>query len=76
MSSEEMRVELESFVNAGLREGWRGWPLKEGIFARRVSGLPLHAKMARLWCRRGSGLTASGERLRAIGIVGRFYVQN
>jgi len=28
MSSEEMRIELESFVNTGLREGWRGWPLK------------------------------------------------
>ncbi len=28
MSSEEMRSELESFVNAGLREGWCGWPLK------------------------------------------------
>ncbi len=28
MSSEEMRTELEIFVNEGLREGWRGWPLK------------------------------------------------
>jgi hypothetical protein len=28
MSSEEMRIELESFVNTDLREGWRGWPLK------------------------------------------------
>jgi len=28
MSSEQMRVELESFVNKGLKEGWRGWPLK------------------------------------------------
>ena len=28
MSSEEMRIELETFVNAGLREGWRGWPVK------------------------------------------------
>lgn len=28
MSSEEMRTELESFVNQGLRKGWRGWPLK------------------------------------------------
>ena len=26
MSSEEMRTELEIFVNEGLREGWRGWP--------------------------------------------------
>jgi hypothetical protein len=28
MSSEEMREELESFVNQGLEEGWYGWPLK------------------------------------------------
>ncbi len=26
MSSEEMRTELEIFVNQGLREGWCGWP--------------------------------------------------
>ncbi len=26
MSSEEMRTELEIFVNEGLREGWQGWP--------------------------------------------------
>ncbi len=26
MSSEEMRTELEVFVNQGLQEGWRGWP--------------------------------------------------
>ena len=28
MSSEQMRIELEAFVNIGLQEGWRGWPLK------------------------------------------------
>jgi hypothetical protein len=28
MSSEEMRIELERFVNAGLEEGWHGWPRK------------------------------------------------
>jgi hypothetical protein len=28
MSSEQMRIELEAFVNTGLREGWRGWPLR------------------------------------------------
>jgi hypothetical protein len=28
MSSEEMRIELERFVNAGLQEGWHGWPRK------------------------------------------------
>ena len=32
MSSEEMRNELESFVNKGIREGWRGWPLKNWSF--------------------------------------------
>ena len=26
LSSEEMRTELEIFVNQGLQEGWRGWP--------------------------------------------------
>lgn len=26
MSAEEMRVELERFVNVGLQEGWHGWP--------------------------------------------------
>jgi len=28
MSSENMRSELESFVNIGLQYGWRGWPRK------------------------------------------------
>ncbi|HON90797.1 MAG TPA: hypothetical protein PLS24_02545 [Sedimentisphaerales bacterium] len=28
MNSDEMRIELEQFVNNGLREGWTGWPLK------------------------------------------------
>jgi len=31
MSSEEMRIELESFVNRGLQEGWGGWPAKSEI---------------------------------------------
>ncbi len=31
MSAEEMRTELEAFVNKGLREGWCGWPLKQGL---------------------------------------------
>jgi hypothetical protein len=30
MSSEEMRTELETFVNKGLQEGWRGWPRHDG----------------------------------------------
>ena len=30
MNPEEMRAELEIFVNRGLREGWRGWPRHDG----------------------------------------------
>jgi hypothetical protein len=40
MSSEQMRVELESFVNKGLKEGWRGWPLKsQPPFQERIRNL-------------------------------------
>ena len=28
MSSEELRLDLESFINAGLARGSRGWPRK------------------------------------------------
>ncbi len=28
MSAEDMRIELETFVNQGLEEGWGGWPTK------------------------------------------------
>jgi hypothetical protein len=28
MNSEEMRTDLESFVNQGLMQGWLGWPVK------------------------------------------------
>ena len=28
MGAKDMRVELESFVNRGLQEGWHGWPRK------------------------------------------------
>lgn len=39
MSSEEMRIELESFVNTGLREGWHGWPRKgEARRQQRLAG--------------------------------------
>ncbi len=31
MSAEEMRTELEAFVNKGLREGWCGWPVKQEL---------------------------------------------
>jgi len=30
MSPEDMRMELERFVNTGLREGWTGWPIRAG----------------------------------------------
>lgn len=43
MNSEQMRAELEIFVNEGLRAGWRGWPLKsetqKGRSARERSGV-------------------------------------
>ena len=57
MSSEEMRTELERFVNTGLREGWTGWPLKadtcsDGRLAREWVTAP-----ARAWLRRFNGLT-------------------
>jgi hypothetical protein len=42
MSSEEMREELESFVNQGIEEGWGGWPLK---------GWSLQVDDCRLQCR-------------------------
>ena len=39
MSSEEMRMELEQFVNVGLQQGWTGWPLKaEACVSSRFSG--------------------------------------
>jgi hypothetical protein len=76
MSSEEMRVELESFVNAGLRQGWRGWPLKEGIRARRMSNPPACGKIARFWCKQDDRLTAFGERLTTAGIFNRLCFEN
>ena len=36
MSSEEMRTELEIFVNQGLQEGWRGWPRHDDRGFRRT----------------------------------------
>jgi hypothetical protein len=36
MSSEEMRAELEIFVNEGLQQGWRGWPRHDGPGLRRT----------------------------------------
>lgn len=76
MSSEEMRTELEAFVNAGLREGWSGWPLKGESRMSRTPGLPVHPRPARIWSRRENGLTGYGGRLWAFGIGGRYYGEN
>lgn len=37
MSAEQMRVELESFVNKGLKEGLRGWPVKASLAQAQAS---------------------------------------
>ena len=76
MSSEEMRVELEAFVNTGLREGWCGWPLKEGICTRSISSLSLRVEPIRAWCRRGNRLAALRGRLGAVRVVHRYCVEN
>ena len=45
MSAEQMRMELEAFVNTGLREGWHGWPMKNrssgGLVPGRLRIAPL-----------------------------------
>jgi hypothetical protein len=35
MSAEDMRIELEAFVNQGLAEGWCGWPTKGSLPGRK-----------------------------------------
>jgi len=75
MSSEEMRNELEAFVNAGLREGWRGWPLKEENRTSWTSILSLAAGSARFWRRRDSTLIVPERSLEVLRI-GRHYVEN
>ena len=49
MSSEEMRTELEIFVNEGLREGWRGWPLKSANDKTRPCGSRRNVTALRIW---------------------------
>ena len=49
MSSEEMRTELEIFVNEGLREGWRGWPLKSETQKGRSGRGRLGIASLRVW---------------------------
>ncbi len=75
MSSEEMRVELEAFVNTGLREGWCGWPLKEQGRVHRAWGV-LHVGPIRFWQRLTNRAIPPGERLQAIKARGRYCVEN
>ena len=75
MSSEEMRVELETFVNAGLQEGWSGWPLKGQSRVNRASGV-LHAGPIGFWRRQGKGASALGERLQTFRAGRRYCVEN
>lgn len=49
MGPEEMKNELEQFLNRGLREGWTGWPVKvEACVPMRHSGQWLPAS-TRSW---------------------------
>lgn len=39
MGPEEMKSELEQFLNTGLQQGWTGWPLKaQACGSSRYSG--------------------------------------
>lgn len=76
MSSEEMRNELEAFVNTGLREGWCGWPLKEESSTSRTAVLPLHAGLARFWRRQDSRWTLFSGSLGALRGGGRCCMEN
>jgi hypothetical protein len=58
MSAEDMRIELEAFVNQGLAEGWCGWPTKGPLPDRKeltgtgrapVAGLGHHAVPRDWW---------------------------
>jgi len=33
MSSRELALDLELFINSGLKEGWRGWPTKRNGYS-------------------------------------------
>ena len=61
MSSDEMRVDLESFVNQGIAEGRQGWPLK-GSLQCRHEGIRRVCRASRVTgpCRRFLGV-AFGE---------------
>jgi len=34
MDSDQMRLDVELFIDKGLKEGWRGWPLKSRGFGQ------------------------------------------
>jgi hypothetical protein len=66
-----MRNELEAFVNAGLQEGWHGWPLKEESDVNRALVLPMHVEPVRFWSRQHAGWT-----LGASWVGRRYCVEN
>ncbi len=76
MSSEEMRVELEVFVNAGLREGWCGWPVKLENGMDQVLSPPLRAESVRFWPRREAGVAAPHGRLGTFATGCRYCTEN
>ena len=46
MNADEIRLDLESFINRGLREGWRGWPVKrQKHIATEIRGLHANSPM-------------------------------
>lgn len=53
MSAEEMRSDLEAFVNRGLSEGWCGWPMKGPSSCRGALGIAAYATPAAVTLFRG-----------------------
>jgi hypothetical protein len=54
-------MELEQFVNKGLREGWTGWPLKVGACAEnRLAGQWPAVPVRRWLCRRDGVVCPAG----------------
>ena len=76
MSSEEMRNELEAFVNTGLRKGWHGWPLKEESRMSRTLGLSLHAELVRIQHGPGSGWITGGGWPEALRVARCYFSEN
>lgn len=76
MSSEEMRFELEAFVNTGLREGWSGWPLKRESRMGRTSGLPLYAEPGTIESRWDDRLPPYGGWLEVFKVGCRYCLEN